>query len=294
MFAIVSSSAATGLDPDEPPLLAALRAELGGGAVFVRHWHDTTVDWGRHDTVLIRSTWDYIDRLDEFLAWAERVESVTRLLNPAPVVRWNTDKRYLAELEAIGVPIVPTAFVAPTDEMPPVDVVSVVKPTVGAGSNGAKRCRPDEVADHAAVLHQDGRTAMVQPYLHEIDERGETALCFLVGADGDLEFSHAFRKGPILHVDEPARDGGLVAREQIDTRDPSAEELDLAHAVLGTRCGAPARTARVCPGRRGPARRRTGDHGTRTRRTLDVLPRGRRVRPAGRAGLDASDLLRSA
>ena len=108
MFAIVSSSAAAGLDPDESPLREALEAELGRGAVEVRYWDDASVDWGRFDTVLIRSTWDYVDHLDDYLAWAEHVESVTRLLNPASVVRWNTDKRYLAELGTVGIPIVPT------------------------------------------------------------------------------------------------------------------------------------------------------------------------------------------
>ncbi len=236
MLAIVSSSAATGLDPDEPSLVAALGAELGGGAVSVEHWHDPAVDWGGFDTVLLRSTWDYIDHLDDFLAWTRRVEAVTRLVNPAAVVRWNTDKRYLAELQSAGIPIVPTVFVAPGTPTPSASAVSVVKPSVGAGSNGAKRCRPDEVPVHVNTLHRAGRTAMIQPYLDDIDERGETALCFLAGRRGGLEFSHAFRKGPILHVDEPAWDGDLFAKEEITSRVPSGEELELARAVLDLDC----------------------------------------------------------
>jgi hypothetical protein len=236
VLAIVSSSAATGLDPDEPPLVAALGVELGGGAVSVEHWHDPAVDWSGFDTVLLRSTWDYIDHLDDFLAWTERVESVTRLVNPAAVVGWNTEKRYLTELESAGIPVVPTVFVAPGESTPPVGAPSVVKPSVGAGSNGARRCRPDEVPVHVEMLHEAGRTAMIQPYLDDIDERGETALCFLAGRSGGLEFSHAFRKGPILHVAEPAWDGDLFAREEITSRSPSGKELELARAVLELDC----------------------------------------------------------
>jgi O-ureido-D-serine cyclo-ligase len=125
VFAIVSASAATGLDPDEAPLREALEVELGGGAVSVVHWHDPDVHWERFDAALIRSTWDYIDHLDEYLAWADEVEGFTSLLNPASVVRWNTDKRYLADLEAEGVPVVPTEFVASGDPCPTSDATMV-------------------------------------------------------------------------------------------------------------------------------------------------------------------------
>ena len=185
MFAIVSASAATGLDPDEAPLREALEVELGGGAVSVVHWHDPDVDWGRFDAALIRSTWDYVDHLDEYLAWADKVAEFTRLLNPAPL--------------------------------------------------GARRCRPDELGAHVAALHDVGRTAMIQPYLTDIDDRGETALCFVPGTDGGLEFSHAFRKGAILIVDDPAQEGDLFAKEDISPRRPSSAEIALAETVLAAR-----------------------------------------------------------
>ena len=71
------------------------------------------MDWASYDLVVIRSTWDYSWRADEFTAWAQKVAAVTRLANPAAVVRWNTDKRYLGELAAAGVPTVPTRYFAP-------------------------------------------------------------------------------------------------------------------------------------------------------------------------------------
>ena len=59
----------------------------------------------------MRSTWDYQERRDEFLAWARGIGD--RLVNPPAVLEWNTDKRYLRELADAGLPVVPTALVEP-------------------------------------------------------------------------------------------------------------------------------------------------------------------------------------
>jgi hypothetical protein len=75
-------------------------------------WDEPTIDWRRFDAVLIRSTWDYQDKRPGFLAWSERVAAVTRLHNPARVVRWNTHKHYLRDLASAGVPQAPTVWLA--------------------------------------------------------------------------------------------------------------------------------------------------------------------------------------
>ncbi len=213
-----------------------MRTRLGDNDVRIVAWDDPSVDWAAFDAVIIRSTWDYTDRLPEFLAWVERVDAATRLINSANVVRWSTDKRYLADLAAEDIEITPTIFVAPGDDAPSVKGLHVVKPTVGAGSSGARRCEPDEVAAHVALLHSEGRTAMVQPYLDRLDEHGETAHCFVSapGGGGGLELSHAFRKGAILTSTDVEQEGDLFAKEQIDVRTPSELELDLACRSLGT------------------------------------------------------------
>ncbi|MFN2335186.1 MAG: hypothetical protein ABR550_12275, partial [Wenzhouxiangellaceae bacterium] len=66
-------------------------------------WADAGVDWQRFDAILIRQTWDYFERLAEFRSWLDRVGPLTRVINPAPVIFWNCDKRYLVELAAAGV-----------------------------------------------------------------------------------------------------------------------------------------------------------------------------------------------
>ncbi len=235
MIGLVTATAAASLDPDLAPLDAALRARLGDQRVAIVAWDDPTVDWSSYSAVVLRSTWDYADRLAEFLAWLDRVDRSTTLINPAGVVRWSADKRYLADLAAEGIPVAPTTFVAPGDHLSPVEGLHVVKPTVGAGSNGARRCEPSEVADHVASLHADGRTAMVQPYLNRLDAHGETALCFVVGPGGaGLEMSHAFRKAAILTSTDVEREGDLVAKEEIAERVPSPDEVALACRALDT------------------------------------------------------------
>jgi hypothetical protein len=188
-------------------------------------WDDPAVDWSAFDLVVVRSTWDYTGRRDEFVAWAEDIGD--RLVNPPEVIRWNTDKRYLAELETAGLPIVPTRFVAPGEEPGSIPGHSVVKPAVSAGSQDTARHEDRAAAEvHVRALVGSGRVAMVQPYLEEIDEAGETALLYCEGA-----FSHAIRKGPLL-LGGAATVEGLFAPENITPREPRPVEREVGDAVM--------------------------------------------------------------
>lgn len=194
-------------------------------------WDDPAVDWAAYDLVVIRSTWDYTERRDEFVAWCERVGQ--RLHNPPDVVRWNSDKRYLADLAAAGLPVVPTTFLNPSH--PPASIVlggwdrlpCVVKPAISAGSqNTARHDDPQAATEHAQRLLDEGRVVMVQPYIAEVDADGETALLYYDG-----EFDHAIRKGPMLLGGEAAVDG-LFAPEAIERRDPRPEERAVGDHVV--------------------------------------------------------------
>lgn len=197
-------------DPDDRALPTALAAHGVDAAWAV--WDDPAVDWEAFDLVLVRSPWDYPGRRDAFVAWAR---SVPRIVNPADVLAWNTDKRYLADLVLAGLPVVPTRFVGPGDRLDPAVLGGevVVKPTVSAGARDTARFT-DPVAAwaHVVALHDRGAMAMVQPYVPSVDDEGETGLVYLGG-----EFSHAFRKGPILRGEgvAPLADpvGGLPAAE---------------------------------------------------------------------------------
>ncbi len=241
--ALVTCAQARHLDEDLAPLASAI-AELGGSA-DVLDWRDPAADWSSFDAAVVRSTWDYFNDLDGFLAWAERVARATRLLNPLAALRWNADKRYLAELAARGVPTVPTRFVSPGDgaEIGPDEDV-VIKPAVGAGSTDALRFRrgqSDAARTHLAAITLSGRVALVQPYQHAVDERGETGLLFAGGT-----FSHAFRKGAILAGRDVAFVEGLYAAEDISARVATAEEVAIAEAALAVvPCGDQLAYARV-------------------------------------------------
>jgi hypothetical protein len=197
-------------------------------------WDDDTVDWASFDLVVIRGTWDYFSRLEEFLRWARAVSAATRLLNPLSVVEWNTDKRYLRDLAALSVPIVATTWVEPGEEWSPPAGEFVVKPTVSAGAFETARYRPDEIAEaraHLARLHQGGRVAMVQPYVASVDDEGETAMMYFGG-----QYSHAVNKAALLR---PGR--GVVEALWADMRITPTTASAAQHAVAVAALAAAAR-----------------------------------------------------
>ncbi|MDQ1446680.1 MAG: hypothetical protein QOI20_3144 [Acidimicrobiaceae bacterium] len=153
-------------------------------------WGDG-VDWGAYEGVVVRGTWDYIEARDEFLDWAASVAAVTRLANPFEVLRWNTDKSYLRDLEAAGIPIVPTTW---GSQGPFPEGEFVVKPAVSAGArNSARHTSAASGAAHAAAIEADGGVAMVQPFLASVESEGETGTYVFGG-----QVSHAIRKMGIL------------------------------------------------------------------------------------------------
>jgi glutathione synthase/RimK-type ligase-like ATP-grasp enzyme len=226
--ALATAAEAVGLDDDAPVLHAAL--ERRGLQPTLAVWDDDVVDWAGFDLVVLRSTWDYPRRRDAFLRWVTDVAAVTRLLNRPDVVAWSSDKRYLSELDAHGVAIVPTTILPPGEPVTlPATGPFVVKPAVSAGSQDTERFTAD---DHAAArtlverLHDRDRDVLIQPYVTQVDDRGETGLVYLAG-----HFSHAIRKGPIL-AGATETVGGLFAAEQIDRRTPTDAELAAGEAAL--------------------------------------------------------------
>jgi glutathione synthase/RimK-type ligase-like ATP-grasp enzyme len=225
-LAWVTTAAARGLDEDEPLALAALQRT--GVEVELVDWDDPQVAWDGFDRAVIRSIWDYPERLGEFRPWIERVSALTELVNPAATVRWNLDKHYLAELAAAGVPITPTEFVetGTTPTFPPGDFV--VKPAVGAGSRDASSYTADQhelAYAHVARLHANGRSVLVQPFLAAVTTEGEWPLVFVEGS-----YSHAASKRVALPQAGSVVE--LFAAEVNVPHQASAEQLEVAQAAI--------------------------------------------------------------
>jgi hypothetical protein len=228
-IALATAAEFPDLDDDGPVLRAAL-ASLGIATEAVV-WTDPGVDYSRYDLVVVRSTWDYHDQLDEFLAWAGRVAAITRLANAAQVLDWNTHKTYLRDLGALGLPVVDTIWLDPGDTfILPAAGEYVVKPAVSAGSKNTNRYvagdHDDRATRHVRSLLDAGKTVMVQPYLEAIDTAGETALLYFGG-----EFSHAVRKAPLLEIGMPFVTAAFKP-ELMQPREPSPAELEVAGRVL--------------------------------------------------------------
>ncbi|WP_127130576.1 RimK family alpha-L-glutamate ligase [Georgenia sp. SYP-B2076] len=199
---LATSAALPNLSEDDAPLPDALAER--GIEPRVAVWDDPDVDWGQAGLVVLRSVHDYANRRDEFVEWAA---TVPKLANHADVVRWNTDKHYMVELEKRGMPTIPTTWLEPEQKLNkhqlhtrfPAGGDFVVKPAVSSGAHGTGRYTAVDgysrmaAIEHAMELLNEGRSVMVQRYLESVDNRGETALIYMNGL-----VSHAVEKEAML------------------------------------------------------------------------------------------------
>jgi hypothetical protein len=194
-------------------------------------WEAPDTDWDSFDLVVVRSPWNYVDRIEDFRRWLTARRSLVSMHNSATIIGWNLDKRYLAELGERGVPVVPTTFASTgaelADAVRSVDAAQVVvKPTISAGSRLTGRFvtgSPGAVTLGERILAA-GFTVMAQPFISSVEAVGEIGTVLIDG-----EISHSFRKGPLL-ADEGALKGGEY-REEITAAALTAVERDLVVAA---------------------------------------------------------------
>jgi glutathione synthase/RimK-type ligase-like ATP-grasp enzyme len=164
-------------------------------------WRKPDVDWNSYDAVVIRTTWDYQDNVEAFLACLQRIDaSSAQLQNSFKIVEWNISKRYLRDLQNQGIHIVPTLWFDSfslaelqlgfnyfnTSEI-------VLKPLVSANADHTYRLTPENLNNQAeqlqAVFAQ--REFMLQPFLSGIVDEGEYSLFYFAG-----HYSHSILKQP--------------------------------------------------------------------------------------------------
>lgn len=196
-IAFVTYRALPQLSEDDRLAVAELRQQ--GATVESAVWDSPLVDWQGYDAVVIRSTWDYTERAGDFEEWLAHLEHKgVPLWNPAPLVRWNMDKRYLLDLEDRGVATVPTLVIDRGSDVTLAEVAvetgweeMVFKPSVSASAARTARVRTGEAASHETAFAAlvASRDMLVQPFVPEIVSHGEWSLLFFGG-----EYSHAVRK----------------------------------------------------------------------------------------------------
>jgi glutathione synthase/RimK-type ligase-like ATP-grasp enzyme len=218
-IALVTCAAVPEGDPDDH-LLAGALTRLGISVAFVC-WDDPDARWPAAGMVVVRSTWDYHERREAFLGWADYVGSVTTLRNDAATIRWNSHKGYLLELAEHGVAIVPTRLVRAGEHAALGPGDHVVKPAVSLSAERTTRFASQDDLDTLTATDD----ALIQPYLSAIETKGELSIVCIDG-----EASHVVRKVP---ADGDFRSqeehGAAVEAAALDDRHHS-----LARAALST------------------------------------------------------------
>jgi len=218
---------------DDAPLHEALRRR--GAEVLCPAWDDGDFDWAACDACLIRTTWDYMERRDEFVAWSVRIARQTHLFNPPEIVRWNTHKSYLRDLEQQGAAVIPTVWLEAGQDVDASAIMRArgwargfLKPVIGATARETLRFDADAEGLAAAQAHLVGMLAresmMLQPYFDSVETEGEISAIFFDG-----RFSHAVRKVPVPGDYRVQDDFG--ARDEPYNMRPG--ELEIARGVVG-------------------------------------------------------------
>lgn len=147
---------------------------------------------------MIRSTWYYWAKYKEFLKWIDHLQTLSiPVWNPPSLLRWNSNKQYLQELEKKGIPIVPTHWLKTPDKQFSLPwTEAVVKPVISGGAHLTFRVNPSNWPSQETQKNLDEilkfGPIMAQPFLPEILEEGEYSLLFYGG-----KYSHAvIKKGP--------------------------------------------------------------------------------------------------
>jgi hypothetical protein len=159
-------------------------------AITAVSWDDPDADWQAFDAAIIGTTWDYWDHHETFLKTLERIEENIPVFNPPALVRWNSHKSYLKDIEARGAKLIPTLWL---DEATPERATAafdtlgsddlVFKRQVGAGADGQHRLRRGDSIPAMPL------PMMAQPFLSTIQSEGELSFIYIDGA-----FSHALLK----------------------------------------------------------------------------------------------------
>ncbi|WP_299762253.1 hypothetical protein [uncultured Pontibacter sp.] len=192
-----------------------------GLQVTLEIWDDPAVDWGKYDVVLLKSPWDYFDKITAFYTWLDQLDKLqVRVLNPIKTVRWNADKRYLVELQEQGENVVPSVWLEQGTKLQTAEVFAqlqsdkiIVKPAVSGGAKNTFALTQEEAEAKTETINEllQQESFLAQPFVPEIQTKGEWSFLFFNGAyshtvlkaakAGDFRVQHFF--GGTVHTPEP-------------------------------------------------------------------------------------------
>ncbi len=196
------------------------------------NWDHPGFDWSSSRYLVFRTTWDYFERYPEFSEWLEKVRTVSRLVNPYEIIRWNRDKHYLGDLQRRGIPIPPTLLVEMGDKRSLKKILArtgwseaILKPVISGGARHTYWLDSSNAGDHEAVFRNlvASESLMLQEFQPSILREGELAFMVFGG-----KYSHAILK--------KAREGDFRVQDDfggsVHEYKASPAEIDFAERVV--------------------------------------------------------------
>lgn len=219
------------VEDEDGVLLSFLIQE--GLAITEEKWTDENVNWANYSHAILKSPWDYFDKFPQFISWLTKLEKLRiKLLNPYEIIRWNSDKHYLSNIQKEGLLVTPTHF-CEKNTLPELATYFqifeakelVIKPTVSGGSKNTFRFSKHNVTEIEVLVHHllKEEAFMIQPFLQEIEAEGEWSFLFFNG-----EYSHSLLKkaksgdfrvqhylGGSIHPQSPSEEQITVAKQYV-------------------------------------------------------------------------------
>jgi len=195
-IAFMTHKAHPQMHPDDA--LAAKELERMGHNVTAQIWNEKFHQ--DYNLLILRSSWDYHFMPQAFSKWIQSLK--TKTLNDPSVILWNMNKRYLLDLESLGIPIVPTLFLKQFNPHEVYELAAInrwsqviLKPEVSASSEQTHLLDLSQIKNfHYTLDHHRGRT-LLQPFLEEIKTKGELSLVFFSNGSEAI-LSHCYKKTP--------------------------------------------------------------------------------------------------